>query len=158
MEWTLDHEDLSENPLMSIDGRKEIRALSNSHEIKIPSVTGDCFMQAPFWKASNDKIKHELLIEFQKIIGACGGLGVCLLVVPLVDNGSINSKMEEDSLVDGLLSLEYYLEKSGVRIAFETDYDPVQANRFIRRFAPELGINYDIGNSAALGFSAIEKK
>jgi len=50
MEWTLDQERLYENPLMNEVGRAEIRTLCRSNGIQIPSVTGDCFMQAPFWK------------------------------------------------------------------------------------------------------------
>jgi len=52
MEWTLDQETLYKNPLMSEVGRNQIRFLSNKYHINIPSLTGDCFMQAPFWKAS----------------------------------------------------------------------------------------------------------
>ena len=50
VEWTLDHEDLAANPLMIAEGQAEIRALSSSHGVAVSSITGDCFMQAPFWK------------------------------------------------------------------------------------------------------------
>ena len=48
IEWTLDHEDLMKNPLMHEAGRRTIRELSARHEVLIPSLTGDCFMQYPF--------------------------------------------------------------------------------------------------------------
>ena len=51
MEWTLDQERLSENPLMTSEGQARIRELCRRHDVSIPSLTGDCFMQAPFWKA-----------------------------------------------------------------------------------------------------------
>ena len=51
MEWTLDHENLDNNPIMNLEGRDKIRALSSQFNISIPSLTGDCFMQAPFWKS-----------------------------------------------------------------------------------------------------------
>ena len=50
MEWTLDQSCLFDNPLMTKQGQVEINTLSNTYGIKIPSLTGDCFMQAPFWK------------------------------------------------------------------------------------------------------------
>jgi len=52
MEWTLDHENLSQNPIMNPHGRKIIDELSNKYNVHIPSLTGDCFMQAPFWKCT----------------------------------------------------------------------------------------------------------
>ena len=40
---------------------------------------------------------------------------------------------------------------------FESDYAPAELARFIDRLDPNtFGINYDIGNSAALGFRATE--
>ncbi len=47
MEWTLDHEGLAENPLMTSVGRSMIRDLATEYGVTVPSVTCDCFMQAP---------------------------------------------------------------------------------------------------------------
>jgi hexulose-6-phosphate isomerase len=49
LEWTLDHDDLAANPLMTAEGQAEILALSAAHGVAVSSITGDCFMQAPFW-------------------------------------------------------------------------------------------------------------
>lgn len=48
MEWTLDQQHLYENPLMTSVGQEKIKSLSLEYGIKIPSLTGDCFMQSPF--------------------------------------------------------------------------------------------------------------
>jgi L-ribulose-5-phosphate 3-epimerase len=51
------------------------------------------------------------------------------------------------------LKLEKVLFQNRVSIAFETDLDAVASREFIQTFNPQLfGINYDIGNSASLGF------
>jgi hexulose-6-phosphate isomerase len=52
MEWTLDQDHLYKNPLMTEVGRSEIRVLCSNNKVRIPSLTGDCFMQDPFWKAT----------------------------------------------------------------------------------------------------------
>ena len=57
MEWTLDQDRLYESPLMSEKGRLDIISLSSSYGVKIPSLTGDCFMQSPFWKLSGAEKK-----------------------------------------------------------------------------------------------------
>ena len=51
MEWTLDYEKLYKNPLLTNEGQKTIQGLTKKYNIKIPSLTGDCFMQKPFLKA-----------------------------------------------------------------------------------------------------------
>ena len=55
MEWTLDQEKLYENPLMIENGRQEIKRLCQEFNIRIFSLTGDCFMQSPFWKKSGSE-------------------------------------------------------------------------------------------------------
>ena len=52
MEWTLDHDRLAENPLMTAEGRDEIKALSARHGVRVLSLTGDIFMQMPFWRVA----------------------------------------------------------------------------------------------------------
>lgn len=48
MEWTIDYENFYSNPLMTYDGRNEIINLSLENNVKIYSLTADCFMQFPF--------------------------------------------------------------------------------------------------------------
>lgn len=152
MEWTLDQDGLHENPLMSCSGREQIKVLSKSNKIEIKSLTGDCFMQAPFWKSSG-KAKDNLLDDFYAVCRASSAIGIKVVVMPLVDNGSLDKQIQEDDLVATLLATENFLTKHSVCIAFESDYEPEELRRFIDRLpAKRFGVNYDIGNSAALGF------
>ncbi len=156
MEWTLDHEGLSANPFMSTSGRATIRELSARHGIHVPSVTGDCFMQAPFWKASGS-VEADLQEEFLAVLAACRVLGVAAVVVPLVDDGAIETE-EESRLLGFLTEVAAEFVGSGVRVLFESDLPPVDLARFIDRLDPEFfGVNYDIGNSASLGFDPTEE-
>src|ERR1017187_8812862 len=86
MEWTLDQERLYENPLLTSAGQAEINALCKRHELVVGSLTGDCFMQAPFWKVQGDE-RETLKKEFIAIAEACAAVGMAMIVVPLVDNG-----------------------------------------------------------------------
>jgi hexulose-6-phosphate isomerase len=157
MEWTLDQEQLYDNPLMAPSGQAEIRALCDRYSLAVPSLTGDCFMQAPFWKA-NEVTAAALQKDFLAIVAACSQVGIEMVVVPLVDNGRLDTPEQENVLVDFLLSQIEYFKSRGVRIIFECDFAPVELARFINRLpAGAFGINYDIGNSAALGYSALEE-
>lgn len=157
MEWTLDHDRMDENPLMTPEGRAEIRALSRRYGIEVRSLTGDNFMQAPFWKAASEE-RRQLIEQFKDLIAACGDLGVRFIVVPFVDGGQISDRHEEDIVVEVLKDLSDHLDACDVSIAFETDYAPAEVARFLGRLpARRVGVNYDIGNSAALGFDPGEE-
>lgn len=154
MEWTLDQDRLYDNPLLTPAGQAEIRALCDRYSFAIPSLTGDCFMQAPLWKADAQTAKN-LQNDFIAVVAACNAVGIRMMVVPLVDNGRLDSRAQEDSLVGFLLSQEGYLRSCGVSVIFESDFVPSDLARFISRLPSDMfGINYDIGNSAALGFQA----
>ena len=157
MEWTLDYERIHENPLMTKMGQDLICSLCKKYQIKIRSLTGDCFMQEPFWK-NEGSLQESLKVDFFKVCDACNKIGINIIVIPLVDNGSIDNKFQEDELVTFLLgNIEYFKDRS-IKIAFESDQSPVKLLKFINQFPKSIfGINYDTGNSASLGFNPIEE-
>ena len=158
MEWTLDQERLYENPMMTPSGQREIISLCRKHDFSIPSLTGDCFMQAPFWKNEDAEYREKLKADFKAIIKSCSNIGIEFVVVPLVDDGSLDSQQQENILVEFLLQQQNKLEELGVRIIFESDFVPVELNRFISQLDSKVfGINYDIGNSASLGMNPSEE-
>jgi L-ribulose-5-phosphate 3-epimerase len=157
MEWTLDQERLHENPLMVPDGQEKIQGLCKLYGINIPSLTGDCFMQAPFWKRSG-KAQIDLQADFLAIGRACAAVGIGMIVIPLVDNGRLETAQQENALVDYLLAKQPFLADHQLQVVFESDFTPHELARFIARFpADRFGISYDIGNSAALGYSPMEE-
>ena len=110
MEWTLDQDRLYENPLMTLAGQAEIRALSQRHGLAVASLTGDCFMQAPFWKAQGAN-REKLQRDFQAIAAASAAVGISIIVVPLVDNGGLENATQENDLVAFLQSQAAFLSK-----------------------------------------------
>ena len=83
MEWTLDQHRLHENPLLNSAGQAEIGALSRHHELTVHSLTGDCFMQAPFWKTQGIE-RGALQRDFLEVVRACAAGGLTMVVLPLV--------------------------------------------------------------------------
>ena len=157
LEWTLDHEKLGENPLLTTKGQKKIRQLCQQNDIFIPSLTGDCFMQQPFWKVGGET-RSELQFEFLKIVECCSSVGIQMMVVPLVDNGRLETVDQENILIDFLLKHQNVFISHDVKIVFESDFTPTKLARFLERLTSgQFGINYDIGNSAALGFDVVEE-
>jgi hexulose-6-phosphate isomerase len=152
MEWTLDHWNIEQNPLMNDRGRAHILALMSKHSIKIETLTGDCFMQRPFHKEFG-KTREALLSVLDKVIKSASALGIKKLVFPLVDNGSLKQSTSVETLKEHLLSRRSILRNSGIQILFESDLAAKQLKTFIDAFPKDVfGINYDTGNSASMGY------
>ena len=121
IEWTLDYKNLINNPILTKKGQSEIKKLSKQYSIKINSLTGDCFMQKPFWKIKDNK---KLITDLKKIINSCKVLGIKYIVVPLVDNGSIQNYKDEENLIKSCDEIIKYLKNSNVKLIFESDFPP----------------------------------
>lgn len=157
MEWTLDDYNLEINPFLTAIGQKRIKSLSDKFGVSVSSVTGDCFMQKPFWNCDEDE-QSILLKKFEKICDACSAQGVVNIIVPLVDNGALETMEQQKKLTNILLGYQRYLEDRNLCILFESDFPPLRLRAFIEDF-PEscFGINYDLGNSASLGLNPTEE-
>jgi L-ribulose-5-phosphate 3-epimerase len=157
MEWTLDQDRIFENPLMTTSGRDIIRRLSTESGVSVYSLTGDCFMQAPFWKASG-RSRTELIATFEAVLLACASAKISVVVVPLVDNGALTSIQEQALLEEIIAGFAPLLQKHDLVVAFESDYSPRRLAEFIAKFPTDLfGVNLDIGNSASLGWDPEEE-
>jgi hexulose-6-phosphate isomerase len=157
IEWTLDDDRMLENPFISDDGQKEVMALSAANGIKVSSLTGDCFMQAPFWKVDGTQRAH-LLEKLDIIINAAARLSAQYVVMPLVDAGRLESTEQRRVLIEELLKRTDELIRMKVQIIFETDYGPLDYKAFIAELpSAAFNINYDTGNSASLGFDSGEE-
>jgi hexulose-6-phosphate isomerase len=80
------------------------------------------------------------------------------MVVPLVDNGSCEGSDERQVLHDFLERQIEFLAARNLRVVFESDLAPAALAEFISSFdSTRFGINYDMGNSASLGFDPSEE-
>ena len=107
-------------------------------------------MQKPFWKIKNNQ---KLIDDLIKIIVCSKKIGVKFIVIPLVDNGLIENIYHEKKLIKICKQIKKKLEIYGIKLVFESDFDPVKLKKFIKKFDKNFfGINYDVGNSASMGF------
>ena len=147
IEWTIDSHRFHDNPLLTAGGRSEIGRLKEKYGVSIPSLTGDCFMQDPFFKTSG-RTAERLLHDLADLVVACGDVGIGQILIPLVDNGHIENPRQEERLMSGLREIEPLLRLRRVSITFESDLPPDRLIKFVDPFDPVFfGITYDIGNS-----------
>ena len=152
IEWTLDRERLDENPIMTEAGRRDIARLCREFGIRVETLTGDCFMQAPFHR-EGAAASAALLTDARRILHACRAVGVESVVIPIVDNGAVSNDRELETFVAGIHGL---LDDSGsreVRLLIESENEPGWISALLALLpAGRVGINYDAGNSAACGY------
>jgi hexulose-6-phosphate isomerase len=80
-------------------------------------------------------------------------LGAMHIVIPLVDNGRLDNAEQSHALHGLLIQRHATLQAQNVHIAFESDLAPNALRDFLEDFPDDrFGINYDIGNSASLGY------
>lgn len=152
MEWTLDRGGIFKNPFLTKKGQNKILQLSQTYQLKVNTLTGDFLMQQPFFKFGKSGFEKEIKV-LKNVIEASSIIGVRYIVMPLVDNGSIKTFREIKKLILGMERLYEALEKHKINILFESDFPPKKLADFCDNFDPNLiGINYDIGNSASLGY------
>ncbi len=149
LEWTIDSETIADNPLISPELIPEIIEHINNFQIRIPSVTCDYFMEKPPWLESGRDLEDVL----EKIMSGMGLLKSTKLVIPLVDNSSLSNIRYKNSVINFFEKMNSIIVQNNIQICFESDFSPKNLAVFINEFPHNnYGINYDIGNSASLGY------
>ena len=157
IEWTIDSIDIENNPILDPLMHTEINRLKEKYSIDIPSITCDFFMEKPFFKVNNSKRANReiFLLDFFK---KCSELNIIYIVIPLVDNGSIENKIHEKIVLDFFLKNIDIIKKYNLQIIFESNFAPKKLKNFISKLPKKnFGINYDTGNSASLGYNHEEE-
>jgi sugar phosphate isomerase/epimerase len=85
-------------------------------------------------------------------------LGVTDIVIPCVDQSTLDGQEAADCFVENLTPMVEIAEKYGINLSLETDLAPQPFIELLDRFnSSRVTVNYDIGNSAALGFDSDEE-
>jgi len=151
IEWTIDSKNFYKNPLFSDSKLLKINYLKKKFNIEIKTATADFFMQKPFWKSNYSK---NLLNDLNNFIFRCARVNIKYIVIPLVDNSSLNRISNKKKIINTLKGFENILIRNKMKFLFELDLSPSLARKFIKNFSKRaFGINYDTGNSASYGYA-----
>ena len=154
IEWTIDSETISENPLINSETLTEILVLMNQYSIQVPSVTCDYFMEKPPWQESERDLEDVLT----NIMNGMRLLNSTKLVIPLVDNSSLSNSKYKTMVINFFEKINPKIVENNIQICFESDFSPQDLADFINKFPKyNYGINYDMGNSASLGYLPYEE-
>jgi L-ribulose-5-phosphate 3-epimerase len=157
IEFILDYNEAEENPLLKEGGIDEIKSIISKTGVNVNTICADYFMEAPLHSRETSIFKksHEVLI---KLLPNAAKLGISDVVIPCVDQSSLNRETNADRFVVQLSPLVNLAEKLGINLSLETDLAPKPFLELLNRFGSNrVTVNYDIGNSAALGYDPIEE-
>jgi len=151
LEWTIDLDGFWENPYVSKINRPCALDHKIKNNVRVESITCDYFMhQREKFGFHFDEGDQEL---FQGVIEGAKQFSSRFIVIPLVDHSRVKNHEEEEKVVRFFSAHSNTLIDAGLKVVFESDYEPSKLADFIRLFSPEcFGINYDMGNSASLGY------
>lgn len=152
IDWIVEADTLYENPLLSADGAQAIKNVLAKTGVHIGAVCADYFMDCPLIRCSDSELKERLnLLEL--LINRLHYFGIKYLEIPFVDNSAIKDISELKQIAQ---IVKPFLQKSfqaGVILAFETSLSPEMFRTFLTHLDhPAARANYDMGNSASLGY------
>lgn len=155
MEWIFEAEEWRKNPIF-FDPLKVCR-VSREYDIGMISICADFFMNLPLIRVAQSAQQQRLDVLLQ-LIERSNEIGVKFIVIPFVDNSEIKGNEEIYELIQILRQPLEAAEKHGIELALETSLDPVRFSTLLQTLHhPSLKVNYDIGNSASLGYDTREE-
>ena len=156
IEWIVE-KPVETNALMSDSGKAEIKKVIASTGVRIDYVCADIFMQQPLVRMT-EEIKSQnkdYLLEILKNAKEVGAVGV---EIPFVDNSSIKNETEKQEFIDTMQEAFKLTNDLNLKISLETDLPPIDFQELLENIGLDyVQANYDIGNSASLGFDPREE-
>lgn len=157
IEFILDYNDAEANPLLRPDGPDAILAVSEANGVKVYTVCADYFMEAPLHHPDPAVAAHSQEV-LRRLLAHGRKLGLTDVVIPCVDQSSMADAAAQDRFVQRMQPLMEEAEKAGINLSLETDLAPQPFADLLSRFdSRRVTVNYDTGNSAALGFDPAEE-
>ncbi len=157
IEFILDFNDAEANPLLRPGGPDEILGASAASGVKVLTVCADYFMEAPL-HSPDPAIAAASQDVLRRLLAHGRALGLTDIVIPCVDQSSMKDAAAQARFVTALTPLLEEAEKTGINLSLETDLAPQPFAELLARFdTPRVTVNYDTGNSAALGYDPAEE-
>jgi L-ribulose-5-phosphate 3-epimerase len=157
VEFILDFNDAEANPLLRPGGPEEILRVAAEAGIKVSTVCADFFMEAPLHHSKTEIASHSQSV-LRRLLHNGKVLHLTDIVIPCVDQSSLRHQAAQDRFVERMLPLVDEAEAVGINLSLETDLAPHPFAALAARFdSRRVTVNYDTGNSAALGFDPAEE-
>ncbi len=157
IEWIYDAYGADDNPLGTDAGISFMMALSQQHQIQVKSLCADWFMDFPLVRATAEQTR-ERTRQLSWLLGQCQKAGIRRVVLPFVDYSKITDEQDTQTVLAVLHSILPVAENLAIEIHLETSLPPASFADLLAHIPhPLIKVNYDSGNSAALGYDMQEE-
>jgi len=157
IEFILDFNDAGENPLLKSGGIAEIASISKETGVSVKTICADYFMEAPL-HSSDEKVSEESFRILERLLETAKALKITDIVIPCVDQSSLKTEEAVNRFIKQIIKIIPTIEKENFNLSLETDLAPQPFIELLDRLnSKNITVNYDIGNSAALGFDSDEE-
>ena len=157
IEFIFDHNEFDENPLLTNEGLNKIQKIEKLSKVKVRSICADYFMVEPI-HSKNKLIVDKSMKLLNQLIKNASFLGVKNIVIPCVDKSSLKEEKDIKNFINNIKKIVKTLENADVNLSLETDLEPKSFAKMIDIIGSNnVTVNYDTGNSAALGYDPIEE-
>ena len=154
IEFILDFNNAEENPLLKLGGIDEITAISQKTGVSVQTICADYFMEAPL-HSSDDKVSEKSFKILESLLETAKELQITDVVIPCVDQSSLETKEAVARFTQQIIKIIPTIEKENINLSLETDLAPQPFIELLDKLnSKNITVNYDIGNSAALGFDS----
>jgi len=157
IEFILDFNEAEKNPLLNLEGVKKITDLIEDSGVSVKTICADYFMEAPL-HSNDNKVVEKSCKVLEKLIDSAKILKITDIVIPCVDQSSLKTNEAVIRFVKSIKRIIPTLEKENINLSLETDLAPKPFIELLSKLnSNNITVNYDIGNSAALGFNFYEE-
>jgi hexulose-6-phosphate isomerase len=106
----------------------------------------------------SEKIRDENKQWLEQILINSKAIGAVGVEIPFVDASSIKTDLEIQEFISVTVEAFMLAEEIGMKISLETDLPPKDFKKLLEEInLDNVMANYDIGNSASLGYDPIEE-
>ena len=148
IEWLVDGVNDEDNPIASVNGRKEISLLSIKYDVSINSLCAHALIDGKL--LSNGKNQKDALEKFSKILFWASEARIEYVILPVMDAMSIQTGESKERLRKVLHEV---VDSYTPKVLLESDLSAIQLKEFLDEVDLEnIGVLYDLGNATAMGF------
>lgn len=152
IEWIYDTYGDGANPIETDLGIDGMRSLCDEYGVLVNSVCADWFMEELLVGVDVQAAQHARE-RLEWLISRVALIGVSRIVLPFVDASALSSEALKDEAVNVLIEVLPLAHRAGVELHLETSLGPEDFASLLHRIDdPFVKVNYDIGNSASLGY------
>ena len=151
IEWVLDSWQVQENPILS--NPRAVKSRVEESGVRVVSVCADYLMDRPL-----DGTDPESWTVLHRLVETMHALEARWLVIPYVDQSSLRNLEARERFLAASRSIESLISGTNIEVSLETDLGPTDfADLLVHLEGSIFGVNYDIGNSASLGYNYDEE-